>query len=122
MIIVRLMGGHSNQLFQYALGRRRAKELNTELVLDLSWFKDFADVDTPRFYELGCYQLQASTRENLQGIRVIDPRQPIGRLAKTLRKLHIGNAIWEYHEQGQGFNPEALMQPDNTMYIGFWLH
>jgi len=40
MIIIRLMGGLGNQLFQYATGRSIALKNNLPLKLDLSWFKD----------------------------------------------------------------------------------
>ncbi len=120
MIVVRLMGGHSNQLFQYALGRKLSKKLNTELVLDLSWFKDFADVDTPRFYELGCYPLVARTTENLEGLNVVDPRQTITKTEKLKRKMRVGNSIWMYYEDGQGFQPKVLKVPDNTLLVGYW--
>ena len=36
MIIIRLRGGLGNQMFQYALGKRLAKQLNTDLKLDLT--------------------------------------------------------------------------------------
>ncbi|MCK9298699.1 MAG: hypothetical protein M0P21_07020, partial [Methanoculleus sp.] len=38
-IIVQLMGGLGNQLFQYAVGRSIAKMNNFSLKLDLSWFR-----------------------------------------------------------------------------------
>lgn len=57
MIIVRLMGGHSNQMFQYATGRSLAKAHNTTLCLDMSWFDNMEGVKTPRHYELGQYQI-----------------------------------------------------------------
>lgn len=57
MIIIRLMGGHSNQMFQYAVGRHIAKKYNTNLKLDVSWFDNIADGDTPRVYELGTYAI-----------------------------------------------------------------
>jgi hypothetical protein len=37
-VVARLSGGLGNQLFQYAAGRSLAIRLDTELVLDLSWF------------------------------------------------------------------------------------
>ena len=39
MITVKLCGGLGNQLFQYAFGYQLACRANTELYLDLSWFK-----------------------------------------------------------------------------------
>lgn len=120
MIISKLQGGHSNQLFQYAIGRQLAKSLGTKLVLDLSWFKEIADVDTSRFYELDCYPLQATTRENLSGLRVVDTHLPVSKIEKAKRKYHLGNSIWTYYEQGIGYNAGALSQPDNTLLVGYW--
>ena len=40
MIVLKLMGGLGNQLFQYAYGRSLATQLNTELVLDLDFLLD----------------------------------------------------------------------------------
>src|SRR6058998_2944814 len=38
MVIVRLMGGLGNQMFQYAAARRVALSNNVPLKLDISWF------------------------------------------------------------------------------------
>lgn len=57
MIIVRLMGGLGNQMFQYAAGRRLAQVHKVPLCLDLSYFDHqtkFAPFDTHRSYTL-CY-------------------------------------------------------------------
>lgn len=60
MIIVKLMGGHSNQMFQYAAARSLAIKHNTKLKMDLSWFDSIAPGDTSRVYELGTYNIQES--------------------------------------------------------------
>ena len=39
MITVKLWGGLGNQLFQYAYAYKIAKNINTKLALDISWFK-----------------------------------------------------------------------------------
>jgi hypothetical protein len=119
VIVSRLQGGHSNQLFQYAVARRLADIHRTELLLDLTWFDDFADVDTPRFYELDNYPLRARTTK-LEGLTVVDPRQPVSSYRKLMRRLGMGDDVWMYYEPGQGFDPEALRQPDNTLLVGFW--
>lgn len=40
MVVVKLMGGLGNQMFQYAIGRNLACKWNTELVLDVSFLLD----------------------------------------------------------------------------------
>lgn len=52
MIIVKLMGGLGNQLFQYAAGRRLAHRHNTELKLDTSFLSNKQKRCTPRRLEL----------------------------------------------------------------------
>jgi hypothetical protein len=55
MIIVKLMGGLGNQMFQYALGRRLAYQHRTSLKLDLTWFQ----TQTLRSYQLDTLKISA---------------------------------------------------------------
>ena len=55
MIIVKLMGGLGNQMFQYALGQRLALERGVPLKLDLSWF----DNQNKRKFELDQFNITA---------------------------------------------------------------
>jgi len=55
MIIVKLMGGLGNQMFQYAAGKSLAIRLGTNLKLDISGYKR----DTLRNYSLDCFVLKA---------------------------------------------------------------
>lgn len=62
MIIVKLQGGLGNQMFQYAAARALAKQNNTSVSLDLSWFsQNFNNLTTPRHYELSCFRLDEYT-------------------------------------------------------------
>lgn len=54
MIIVKLLGGIGNQMFQYACGRRLAHVHQTEIKLDLSWFS----TQEKRKYYLGAFPIQ----------------------------------------------------------------
>ena len=42
MIVLKIFQGPGNQMFQAAFGLAAAKRLNTELKLDLSWYKDYS--------------------------------------------------------------------------------
>jgi hypothetical protein len=42
-VVIRLMGGLGNQMFQYAASRAVADRLNVPLKLDLSWFENSSD-------------------------------------------------------------------------------
>ena len=56
MIIVKLIGGIGNQLFQYAAARRLAHVNNTQLLLDLSWFEESGTLAN-RKYELEVFNI-----------------------------------------------------------------
>jgi hypothetical protein len=51
MIIIKLMGGLGNQMFQYATAKNLALKHNTELYLDISWYSSLSKA-TPRSFEL----------------------------------------------------------------------
>jgi hypothetical protein len=54
-VVVTLMGGLGNQLFQYAAARALADQINTNLFIDLSHYTS----EQERNYELGAYHLRA---------------------------------------------------------------
>jgi len=56
MIIIKLIGGLGNQMFQYALGRRLAIRNRMQLKLDLSGFEEIKGT-TPRHYELNIFPI-----------------------------------------------------------------
>ncbi len=55
LIIVKLMGGLGNQLFQYGAGLAVARECGVPLKLDISWFTD----STIRDYSLSNFAVSA---------------------------------------------------------------
>lgn len=60
MVVVNLMGGLGNQLFQYAMGRSLATEWDTQLVLDVSFLLDRTPRENFVFrdFDLDLFQLQ----------------------------------------------------------------
>jgi hypothetical protein len=57
-VIVRLVGGLGNQMFQYAAGRAVAARNQAPLIFDLSWF----GTDPERQYALAPFKIDASVR------------------------------------------------------------
>lgn len=65
MIIIKIMGGLGNQMFQYALARR-LQLMGRNVKIDTSYFDDIPDTDTPRlkwvtkfnykFYEISKFE------------------------------------------------------------------
>lgn len=121
MIVVKLMGGHSNQLFQYATGRRLADHLGVKLYMDKSWFTTIAQGDTLRTYELGQYKISqdfiASTRLALvKNLNDTSIKAKVYSYSKGLLKTRLVH----YREKGHGFDPGVLKLDDNTYLEGFW--
>lgn len=71
MIIVRLVGGLGNQMFQYAMGRSLALRKNTELKLDKSWLGKKFSTGTYREYMLDVRNIQENfaTAEELKRVK-----------------------------------------------------
>lgn len=95
MIIIKLIGGLGNQMFQYALGRHLAYKHRTSLRLDITEFET---------YKLHKYSLQFF---NILGeIASPDNREKISPI--LIKEPH-------FH-----FSPEILDSPDNTYLEGYW--
>ena len=58
MIVVKIMGGLGNQMFQYATGLSVAEKLETDLFIDNSWFNAPLQNETPRKYELNKFNIE----------------------------------------------------------------
>jgi len=122
MIAVRLMGGLGNQMFQYAIARKLSLKNRTNLVMDLIFFENIAEVDTFREYELDCFKINPTFLEHTKRPR--ENPEPIYVGAKgILRKLkHLAKGIaWNiYREPHHSFDSNVLSRKNNTYLIGFW--
>ena len=68
MIVVKLMGGLGNQMFQYAFARNLALKNNTDLKIDLSFLLDRTPRDNFIFrnFDLDIFNLKVETIETIQ--------------------------------------------------------
>lgn len=119
MIIVKVMAGLGNQMFQYAVGRRLAVKRNTQLLLDITSYENMADIDTPRQYELDCYSIQAEIASKKLLAKVQPPETKRTLPEKVLRRLGIGK-YWQIGEGDGSFNKGILSAPNNTYLVGWW--
>lgn len=118
MIIVRLIGGLGNQMFQYAVGRHLAMKNNSVLKLDISGFRNY----NLRNYDLGCFNIQENiaTSEDLSRA-LLPPDRYVRKIEKYLRAKYTGIPRIRYiKEQCYNFNPETLTLGDNTYLDGYW--
>ncbi len=105
MVIVQLVGGLGNQLFQYAAARRLANIHGACLKLDISAFERY----TLHSYHLSHFCII----ENIATTDDIVQVTGNNFLAQDSRGLVI-------REQFFNFNPDLLELPDNVYLMGYW--
>lgn len=121
MIVVRLMGGLGNQMFQYAAGLRLAHRHRTELKLDLSFLMDRAPRENFSYRDLDLvifnFPVSSASPEEVHRFRCLRPsgsRNFVRRIANKLSQRHY------YFEHDLGFNPCVLELPDETYLEGYF--
>ena len=70
MIVVKLMGGLGNQMFQYAFGRSLSLKMCLPLTVDLSWFNNSISGETKRYYELEPFGISIPVNTNSGKIKL----------------------------------------------------
>jgi len=118
VIVVRLMGGLGNQLFQYALGTSLQHCGNQQVFYD----RAALDRDDLRRYDLDVFELtpRFSTPEQAAHARGVDRK---GLRRKLWRLIQL--ILPDYHRQvikenGPGFDPRILALNRLAYLIGYW--
>lgn len=118
MVIVRLMGGLGNQMFQYAAGRRLARHSGVPLLLDLGWFSAVPANETPRSYGLDAFAIPEEVLATAAPEKQAAESSRIWRFLS--RRLSSFGRLREVYEQGAGFDQTILSLRGNVRLIGFW--
>jgi hypothetical protein len=117
VIIVQVIGGLGNQMFQYAFGRRLADGLGVPLKLDTTLFRTYGK----RRYELDGLRIEGDLAseheiEVAQGGRLARARS---RAARVFPSLGSGPGRL-VREQGFAFDPSMLALRDGAYLEGYW--
>ena len=120
-VTTRLMGGLSNQMFQYATGHALAKCLDVPLLLDRTFLDSRSDgMDwTPRDFALDVFKLPILFASHAQVVgmrRELDGRW-YRALARALPSLFHANC---FLERGTGYDPELFNTKPPVYIEGFW--
>jgi hypothetical protein len=117
MIVVRLMGGLGNQMFQYAVGRAISLKHNAPLKMDVSFLEQATDAHIKRHYDLDIFNLEVTIAKN-EELNTFSSVQN-NRLKRNLQRfLPIPNHT--VVEPTHAFCPEILKSQDNSLLVGFW--
>ena len=119
MIIVRLMGGLGNQLFQYAIGRAVSQRSEEEFKMDILGYENQSGSMTPRKYALQIFNIQ----ENFADKKELEKMKGKvdGRLLKILQRW----GLLKKHdffvaEPHFNFAPEILEVSGDVYLQGYW--
>lgn len=121
MIIVQLIGGLGNQMFQYAAGRSLALHLETELKLDITQFQKIRGI-TPREYSLCHFRIKENfaSRQDLQCARMSSTG--VRNFFVNIRCSLTGNKQISYKKEPRHFifDRDFFRYPDNSYLEGYW--
>lgn len=120
MILVRLMGGLGNQMFQYAFGRYLSVKNNTKLKLDLTLLDSREGVGVKRDYALDIFNIKpefATSFEVKKYNGVTDSNIVERALFKIYRFVNPVNLVIQ---KGNNFEKRFLNIKPNTCVVGRW--
>ncbi len=118
MIVVKLIGGLGNQMFQYAAGRYLAYMHKTDLYLDTSFLEKKSEgAYTQRKYELSKFLIEAKFAGPDER-KIFKAGNQIRRTLQRKLPLVFNNLY--VAESGTSYHNEFLSYPRNTYLDGFW--
>lgn len=120
MIVVKLIGGIGNQMFQYSLGRHLAIENKTILLLDLTELLDRTSPKsfTFRNYELDEFNIHAQIAKPDDLAIFFPGNSLLKNIVNGVKKA--AGVITIKHEKGFIFQPSVFSHKPNIYLDGFW--
>lgn len=124
MVIIRLMGGLGNQMFQYAFGKRMALVNKTELVLDQSLLLDKSkphELVTHRNFDLNILNLSEyrwATAEEIFAYNGNPSQHSSKRILRKIKNIFYPKKLIVQFRND--FQKEHLLIKDDVCYVGRW--
>lgn len=116
MIVVELMGGLGNQLFQYAMARHLAKKLKVQLKLEISSFAH----DEQREYELSRFNITANIVNKNDFILIKERKKLKYKIAKLFLGKRVLKVIKEPSDRPYTFDARVLNLSGDVFLSGYW--
>ena len=127
-MVVRLMAGLGNQLFQYALGRRMARDRGAELYLDAFWYDKSHNISPHLPMGIHLYRTAGEMTFDDRWMEVWKPTSLPRRIWRKFeykclpmlwQKVILENQAWL--KAGQAFDERILRAPRRDVYLrGYW--
>lgn len=117
MIIINILGGLGNQMFQYAFGYAISKKKNEVLKLDINSFETY----TLREYELKLFNIETllASKEEVEKIKFKN-ENIIEKLFRVIRKKVKKTSKQYYKEPHFNFDNNVYNTQSDTYLEGYW--
>lgn len=118
MVIVRLIGGLGNQMFQYATARAISLRNRSTIKLDVSFLKN----NPKRSYALNHFNIieEFASQEEVDSFRGSMIRKVAGRIFRMVPYFRPSRMKTIALERTHGFDPSVLDLPGNIYLVGYW--